>query len=65
MTRAVSTLKKLKNDFNNEINNNDDDDDDDDDERGLQNKIICWRNISIFFVLTDMKFGWNLCEISA
>ena len=52
MTRAVSTLKKLKNDFNNEINNNDDDD-----ERGLKNKIICWRNISIFFVLTDMKFG--------
>ena len=46
MTRAVSTLKKLKNDFNNEINNNDDDDDDDD-ERGLKNKIICWRNISI------------------
>ena len=56
MTRAVSTLKKLKNDFNNEINN-DDDDDDDDDERDLKNKIICWRNISIFFVLTDMKFG--------
>ena len=55
MTRAVSTLKKLKNDFNNEINNNDDDDDDDD-ERGLKNKIICWRNISIIFVLTDMKF---------
>ena len=27
MTRAVSTLKKLKNDFNKEINNNDDDDD--------------------------------------
>ena len=53
MTRAVSTLKKLKNDFNNEINNNDDDDD----ERGLKNKIICWRNISIIFVLTDMKFG--------
>ena len=56
MTRSVSTLKKLKNDFNNEINNNDDDDDDDD-ERGLKNKIICWRNISIIFVLTDMKFG--------
>ena len=52
MTRAVSTLKKLKNDFNNEINNNDDDDD----ERGLKNKIICLRNISIIFVLTDMKF---------